>query len=236
MKRKQIKFLFFFQETPFTPDVPLKALTSQGKRFDVACRIIKSVLSSNDDHPETSVECWFAEGKLREKPVHLIINGDLVPEETRNRHFFSELAIARFLKSEITNHVRNYEEDISCGIKMTFFPVDSTLKEHFINSLETLKSDEYFRMILLEEGGEPIFRSDEKLAISVDWGLHFNFDKLAFIIGDQAGFPDDLGNGWKTACHSRISLGTGGKSIEQETSTVSYLGSQVVQMLRFILE
>ena len=75
-------FICFFENTPFNKRISIKALTSQGKRFDVVCRMIKAALKFDGTWTRNSIEIWFAgDREFPRNVVRIVIDGAKLAED-----------------------------------------------------------------------------------------------------------------------------------------------------------
>ena len=214
-------FLFLFQDTPFSSNVSLKALTSQGKRFDVACRMMRASLINDGKRTGNSMTAVFKEKIDSNSCIVLSIDGENITDENVKMQFGSELITAKYLLSLIKNHKGFTEEET-----ITINTVDVKPETSFLDLVRSIKSNGS-RIALFHESGDFVFKgANRKLSMENEKNV---FEYV--IIGNNQGFPPDVLENLLLLVDATFALGR--KDIHDSGLLFSYLGSQVITLLNF---
>ncbi|MHA1681836.1 MAG: hypothetical protein ACTSUE_12570 [Promethearchaeota archaeon] len=224
---KSLHFLFLFPRTHAGPDIPLKALTSQGKRFDVAARVVRAAIRFNPAHLGTVIEMWFGGETPKSKPCKVTVNpGELSPT-TLEHVFHSELRIARFFKKLFVNEAFNEP-----GMVIEYIREGYSVDDHFLKRVRKMKENGTFEIIMLHEEGSPAFQLSGSV-FSATGVFLVDKSNIAIVIGNNEGFSPAIRDELETACDKKLSLQLKGADEESRPST-SYLGSQVISIMSLL--
>lgn len=210
MANRAITFFLPFATTPFQAPVPVKALTSAGKRFDVACRMLREVLRADEGFTPATATCWFGAGAGGSPVIRLDIDINGVKLDA----VASELRLA----STLDNAIRAGDTGT---LSITVLDARDGLVPHVIGGIQAFKERTGGQVVLLHETGQAVVGATAT-GIDVSWDVPRD-RSIAFVVGSHDGFPPDLEGAVRRACDACISL-----------SPVSYLGSHVIRYLRLL--
>jgi tRNA pseudouridine-54 N-methylase len=217
---------FYFNDTPLHARVPLKAMTSQGRRFDVACRMIRAALFRDGKFLPTAVSCWFS-GDPAIPPVRVDLCGQDLETNQEEGRFRSELAVARLLVAAMQDATGSGMEARSGGIVVTTFPAGENPVTDFMATIDRARTTEGRITVLLHESGSPLLSMDEDGNVATELDAN---NPLAIIVGNHKGFPEEIEQKLLDTCDHvaciRIS-----RPGDVEQVPVSYLGSHVIEMM-----
>jgi hypothetical protein len=173
-----------------------------------------------------SIMAWFASANSAARPVKLVIDGKILPGQVLNEHFFSELALARFLKQVAAANDSSRHEIIPPGIVMQHLDQGIDLPGAFLAAALQEKQVTGRALVLFHESGRPAIAASPGMITSSP--LQIGSDSSVFI-GDHHGFPAAIEQELIRAGDLVLCLGT---SIPQPGKEgISYLGSHVIAML-----
>ncbi|NMC04001.1 MAG: hypothetical protein GYA24_02255 [Candidatus Lokiarchaeota archaeon] len=182
-----MKFFLLFSSTPLPPSIPLKALTSQGKRLDVACRMLRACTVGPDGCPSGHhVAAWFAgDGKLV-RSIELHVDGHALDQPAILARFRSELVLARYLAEIVSGIAReNGTKNEDC-IHARFLDAGMNAEDSFLEAIRREQVESGTEIILLHENGTPIL--DFCRPGMLEW-KQVQAHGAAIVIGDHNGFP-----------------------------------------------
>jgi tRNA pseudouridine-54 N-methylase len=223
-----MKFFLLFDSTPLTSAVPLKALTSQGMRLDVACRMLRACVLGPDGRPSGhSVSAWFSGGG-REAPARLVdIDGRVLDARVAAGCFRSELVLARHLKGIIAGIARGTGENVRGGIKLQVLDGGTSAPDAFIDSIKREKHEAGKEIVLLHEHGIPILDGSRPGILA--W-KQVQGENAVIVVGNHQGFPAHVEKELLSISDHIFAIGVG--THQDSAGQVSYLGSQVIAFIQ----
>ncbi|MBN2151315.1 MAG: hypothetical protein JW839_07720, partial [Candidatus Lokiarchaeota archaeon] len=143
-----MRFFLLFDTIPLTPAIPLKALTSQGRRLDVACRMLRACVLGPDGRPSgDSASGWFSGAGRGAPAVAVHVDGRALVAEAAIDFFRSELVLARHLKN-----MAGGGGDGGCsGITLQALDDDACVADAFLESIKREKKEGANRVVVLHE-------------------------------------------------------------------------------------
>nr|MDO8111360.1 hypothetical protein [Candidatus Sigynarchaeota archaeon] len=222
MTRRQVKFFFLFEAIPLTPSVPLKALTSQGRRFDVACRMIRSSLLFDGIPTHNSVEAWFGSDGGKILPAILSIDGHILDDVLLFKKFYSELVLAKFLKQ-----LAQGSSEVP-GIEINALELSTDVQARFLDRMKLEKLEGRRALVALHETGQAMVATGQEGALLFQ---DRETRGLSIVIGNHQGIPPAIEADLLQACDHVLCLST--ITPEVGSQSISYLGSHVIDMLNY---
>jgi tRNA pseudouridine-54 N-methylase len=223
-----MRFFLLFDSTPLTPAAPLKALTSQGMRLDVACRMLRAcVLGPGGSPSRHSVSAWFSAGAREAPAIALHIDGRALDATVAAEHFRSELVLARHLKMTAAGIARGTGGDGCVGIKLQVLDESTSVPDAFLDSIKREKHEGGKKIVLLLEQGTPIL--DVSHPGMLAWKKVLD-DSTTIVIGNHQGFPARVEEVLLSISDRVFSIGAGVP--RDSAGGVSYLGSHVVTFVQ----
>lgn len=225
-------WLFLFEDTPLPPDPPLKALTSLGKRFDVACRMLLAAVQS----PADKATCFFrSDADVGEiSTVVLDIDGSTFEEGGAPR---SEIAIARWL-GDAMKHAGGEKKTIPGVLVSTIAAMPPA---HAFMERVSRAKESGLEIIVLHENGVPCLEVSKRNGLEATTSISPSEECLSrnpgnerlYIVGNHAGFAAEIETELLGMADGVFCLSTPGSEREGEKDgTPSYLGSQVILAFR----
>ncbi|MEX2681080.1 MAG: hypothetical protein Q6373_005740 [Candidatus Sigynarchaeota archaeon] len=224
-----MKFFLLFDTTPLSPEAPLKALTSQGSRLDVACRMIRACVLGPDGNPSGhSVSAWFASGGNQSPAAALHVDGRVVSAPVVLARFHSELVLARYLKELIKSTLRGTGEHNAPGITLQLLDTATDAASAFLESIKLEKELAGRKVVLLLERGTPVLDASHPGILVFK---NMQDDGTAIIVGDHHGFPARVEEKLLDICDHVAAINAAGRT-DKLRREISYLGSHAIEFLQ----
>nr|MDO8085062.1 hypothetical protein [Candidatus Sigynarchaeum springense] len=222
-----MRYYLLFDSTHLSPAVPLKALTSQGSRLDVACRMLRACVLGPDGKPSGhSASAWFAGSGTNSPAVAIHVDGRVLDASVAVDRFRSELVLAKHLKEIITAAVRGTGEKLAHGITLRLLDTATDAASAFLESIRLEKQHGGNKVVLLLERGTPVLEGSHPGCLELN---SLRDEDVAIIVGDHHGFPARVEEELLSISDHVLAIGVGGP--RELRGKTAYLGSHVIMFL-----
>ncbi|MBD3185421.1 hypothetical protein GF325_01225 [Candidatus Bathyarchaeota archaeon] len=225
-------FLFPFHETPLNMPFPLKALTSQGKRFDVFARMLDAMKKFALHGRDVQVEGLFKEDDDQvPRVLARFANRNALTHDSSKAGGClpnSELGIAKFFNDVLgSGDIKRRVPDYPIFIDRLPARGGNT-GTAFLHRVKSLKK-EGREAWLFHEAGDPVIKLIPEESITLCFSPSDIPEKLLVIIGSNLGFPPTMEQDLLSVADKVFSISPIGAAPRQVP--LSYLGSHVISIL-----